>query len=148
MTDAVPSALKFFSSIDRLELMNTFQKKSCAAGEIICKSGEPNDEMFIVLSGRLEALKSEPKEGESDVLMTIDAGGISGETSFMTGRKRSASVRAPVPTDILVVTRDKFNALKTKKPLMAVCLYEAALDQAIRRFRSLSDQKNLLSYWM
>ncbi len=148
MTEAAPSALKFFTAIDRLELMKIFSKRSCTAGEIICKSGDANDDMFIILSGRLEVLKSEPKENESDVMMSMDAGQISGELSFMNKRPRSSSMRAPVQTELLVISRNGFEKLKTTKTSMALSIYEAALDQAIRRFRSLSDQKNLHSFWL
>ncbi|MEK8022484.1 MAG: cyclic nucleotide-binding domain-containing protein, partial [Candidatus Hydrogenedentota bacterium] len=101
-----------------------------------------------VVSGRLEVLSSEMKDGQPQILVNVEAGGSVGEIGFMTRKPHSATVRAPALADVLVINRAQFDDFRKSKPLLAVALYEALLDQVIRRFRSLSDKKDLHSFWL
>lgn len=71
-------------------------------GDIAINAGDPADSALLVLKGELEAYVT--KEGTERVVGTIKAGELVGETAlFTTGGKRSASVRAKLPTRCLAL---------------------------------------------
>jgi NTE family protein len=63
-----------------------------AAGDTLCREGEPADTMYVVLSGRLRA--SRLSEGASRVVGEISRGETVGEMALLAGGVRTATVHA------------------------------------------------------
>jgi CRP-like cAMP-binding protein len=139
---------KNITSGDRLILEKAFQKKTAAAGEIICSHGDAGGTMFIVISGSVEILRPKRKEGEFETAAVLDAGQVIGEASLIGQQPRSATVRAKGPVEMIVVDRVSLGQLKRDNPALVISLYEGMLLQLARRFRNVSDKQSISSFWL
>ncbi len=77
-----------------------------AARDWLFRAGEPADRLFVVLSGRLQAI-----DVEGRVLRELGAGAALGELGLLTGSARSASVRAVRDCRLLEIDAERFGRL-------------------------------------
>lgn len=91
--------------IDRLEA--SLIEREYSAGQIIFNKGDKGDSLYIVQKGRVKVSIPSPK-GEEAVLVTLSAGEMLGELSFIDGKPRSATVQATEKTKVLCLLRDDF----------------------------------------
>src|SRR5688500_3948376 len=84
--------------------------RALGANEMLFREGDPGDRFYIVFSGAVEVVKERPL-GDHERLAVKRSGEGFGEMSLLNDAPRSASVRALEPTELLVVSRDDFNAL-------------------------------------
>lgn len=78
-------------------------------------------DLFVVLSGTAQ-ISVEPRRGEVQVLGTLGPGGAVGEMSSLTGELRSATVTALEDVEVLRVPDEAFDALRERRPEVAVVL--------------------------
>ncbi len=98
-------------------------KRRYRRGEIIVEQGRKSDALFILLSGRARVITSDAR-GREVILAVLEAGDYLGEMSLTDNEPHSATVRAEVQTDVLVLGRNEF----------AVCLPDnSSLSYAILR---------------
>jgi len=98
---------------DRDALIRTGRVVEAEAGTAIIRAGEPSDDAYFVLSGRLVAGRT-GSEGQHHALSTMGAGDVIGEIGALTGSARTADVVAEQPSELLQVPAD------TLKQLMAL----------------------------
>lgn len=79
------------------------------AGGWLFREGDAGEKLFVVLSGRLEAVAESPPPER--VLRLLARGEVIGEVAFITGSTRSASVRARRDADLLEIPYDAFREL-------------------------------------
>lgn len=143
--------LTLFKGMDafaREALVSTFDKKAFPAGSTLCHEGEKGDSMFILLSGTVEVIGKRRREGEQEQLAVLEAGQAIGEASLIGGMPRTATVKAKTAVEALVITPGTLNAFKKSKPDAALALYEGIIRQISARFRTVSDKKEFLSFWL
>ncbi len=109
------------------QLVPVIEPRKLVAGEILMREGEPGDRLFFVRAGRLLATACSA-EGVEVVLREILPGMSVGEIAVLTGGKRSATVTAAEPADLLCMTREQFEQLGRSHPLVM-----AEITQAIVR---------------
>jgi len=80
--------------------------RNAEGGEVLCKAGEASSEMLILLSGQLGVFNQEHVQ-----LATIDPAVPVGEMGLITGQPRSATVRAMVDSNLLVIKKTAFDRL-------------------------------------
>ena len=98
-------------------------KRRYRRGEIIVEQGRKSDARFILLSGRARVSTADAR-GREVILAVLEAGDYLGEMSLIDNEPHSATVRAEVQTDVLVLGRNEF----------AVCLPDnSSLSYAILR---------------
>jgi CRP/FNR family cyclic AMP-dependent transcriptional regulator len=86
--------------------------KAFKAGEVVFEEGSKGREIFIVQEGTFAVYKNSPS-GEV-LLAQIEKGGVIGEMSLLDNLPRSATVKAVVPSTLLVINPlTFFIALKT-----------------------------------
>ena len=85
-----------------------------AQGECLVREGEPSDDMHVLVSGRLRAVRSGP-EG-MQVLGDIARGETVGELGLATGRPRSADVIAVRDSTVATFGRREIAALVAAHP--------------------------------
>ena len=107
-------ALPLFAALGREELADLarvarpFER---LPGERLFRQGDSADSLYVVASGRLEAVTHLPAERELS-LATIERGEVIGELALVGGGSRSATVRAVEPTTGFVIERHAFDSLR------------------------------------
>jgi hypothetical protein len=85
------------------ELAAGFEAHEYAEGAAIVEEGAEGDSMFVVTSGRVTVTTS--KGDEQVELASLGPGEFFGEAALLSGRPRTATIRASSPTDCLELTR-------------------------------------------
>jgi CRP/FNR family transcriptional regulator, cyclic AMP receptor protein len=101
-------------------------------GEQIVKQGQGGEGIFILVSGKAEAIR-ERADGETAIVNTFSATDFFGELALLDDEGiRTASVIARQPTECLVLTRWDFLTVLKQDAEMAVEI----LQELARRFRA------------
>jgi len=95
------------------------------AGDILYSEGAPADTVSIVLSGALEAIKMSALGGEETVLSEFCASDVIGEMALLSDRKRSASIRAQLPTTVASFQRAVYGTLERQRPDIALLIMKS-----------------------
>ena len=82
-------------------------KRRYRRGEIIVEHGRKSNALFILLTGRARVLTSDSR-GREVILAVLQPGDYVGEMSLIDNEPHSATVRAEVQTDMLVLGRAEF----------------------------------------
>jgi len=86
-------------------------------GEVLFRKGETSDSMYAVISGGLEVVDVIEEEdgdvrfGTKKLINTIDRGGIVGEMGMVRSCRRSATVIATAPTELLKINQRMISRL-------------------------------------
>jgi CRP-like cAMP-binding protein len=84
-------------------------KRRFRRGELMVEQGRKSEALFILLSGRARVVTSDSR-GREVILAVFEMGDYFGEMSLIDGEPHSATVRAEVQTDALVLGRTEFSA--------------------------------------
>ena len=82
-------------------------KRRFRRGEIIVEHGQKSNALFILLTGRARVLTADSR-GREVILAVLESGDYVGEMSLIDNEPHSATVRAEVQTDMLVLGRAEF----------------------------------------
>ena len=93
------------------------------SGDLVFKSGDQPDGMYILRKGELQVFLD---QGDKQVVLaTITEGGIVGEMALFDKHSRSASVKASQPSEVTHITVSDFDALVKQIPKWFVTLMGA-----------------------
>jgi CRP/FNR family transcriptional regulator, cyclic AMP receptor protein len=115
--------ISLFTPLDddeRAVLAQAMAERQVKAGEVMFRSGDPGDSMFIVVEGGIE-LSVKDKAGQKIVLHTPSSGEFFGELSLLDGGSRTATAVATDNSLLYVLDREDMLQLFKKRP-------EAGLD--------------------
>ncbi|MCL6449626.1 MAG: DUF2225 domain-containing protein [Armatimonadetes bacterium] len=121
--------------LDTAKLARAGFLRKYAAGEIICREGEPGAEMYIILQGKVEIVPG----GDSPV--TLAAGDFFGEMALLDQLPRSATVRVVEDAILLVLTENNFKEVIGAEPLLALRIMKGMsarlrrLDEELRNLK-------------
>ena len=113
---AMLSNLDLIRRVPLFSLLTTDQAQSIAdsvikrrfkRGEVVVEQGTKSNALFILLNGRARVLTADSR-GREVILAVLQAGDYVGEMSLIDGESHSATVRAEVQTDMLVLGRNEF----------------------------------------
>jgi CRP-like cAMP-binding protein len=82
-------------------------KRRFRRGEIIVEQGRKSNALFILLTGRARVVTADSR-GREVILAVLEPGDYLGEMSLIDNDPHSATVRAEVQTDVLVLGRTEF----------------------------------------
>jgi CRP/FNR family cyclic AMP-dependent transcriptional regulator len=151
MKDIRWSQIALFSSLGPAEIERVapiFGRKSLKAGENLVVEGEPGDEMFVLIEGRVRVTKSMVMRGMSLPLTELasprkvlasfsgDDYPVFGDIAMMDRDVRSATVEVVADATFLVTDRERFFALAAAEPAIGVKLLTAigrSLSGKVRR---------------
>lgn len=119
-----------------LEVAGRARRMRYAKGERIVSELESGADVFVLLEGRSE-VSVEPRGAERRVLCTLTPGAAFGEMSSLTGELRSATVTAVTDVEVLVVTDADFDALRERRPAIAVAMLRVIAKRLAEAERSL-----------
>ena len=79
-------------------------RKVYAAGDMIIEEGDLAEEAYVIISGEVEVFKE--VRGKEVALIQLGEGDVIGEMALISKQPRSASIRASVPTEVVVITSE------------------------------------------
>lgn len=126
-----------FERFSRNEIKGLCQFMHCFAaprGAVLLTEGETGDYLLIVLSGRVDVRKRNPK-GEEISIAAVGRGSSLGEMSLMDGEKRFASCVTTEPSDFAVITRADLNEMLVIHPRLANKLLIRLMQILVGRLR-------------
>lgn len=91
--------------------------KQFKANSTICKTGDPGDKMYIVLSGKVAVTAV-----NGEVLAHIASGNYFGEMSLLTGEPRSATIVTAEDTETFVLEKEDFDIILEKYPAISIAM--------------------------
>ncbi len=98
-----------------------------AEGDVLVREGDEAHEVFYLRSGQLRAMSS---AASGDVLVnTIEPGGLLGEIAVVTGRRRTATLKASAPCEVYKVDRATFERWLAATPDAAEEVTRAARER-------------------
>jgi serine/threonine protein phosphatase PrpC len=101
---------------EQTAVLSIASTRTFPAGREIVTEGQPGEELFIVIRGRVGVEKAGVEIAE------LRAGGHFGEMGLIDNAPRSATVRAHEPTRVMVIARPDLMALMKKESILAVKL--------------------------
>jgi signal transduction histidine kinase len=125
------------------ELWTSATRIEAAPGETVIAEGDLGDSVYIILSGELEVTKRDA--GRNITLATRRPGEFLGELSLLEQAPRSASVRAVVPSQLLVIGPEAFLRLLARRPEAATTLLRTVVDRLRSTEASLIQSDKLAS---
>lgn len=108
-----------FRPLNDREILRVLQVTTTAQyadGEVVMREGETGDELFIVLSGRIQV-----RHGDA-VIATLSAGEHVGEMALIRSQPRSATVQSEGSSELMVIRRADFFDILRKEHQLAVKL--------------------------
>ncbi|MFC1849757.1 cyclic nucleotide-binding domain-containing protein [candidate division CSSED10-310 bacterium] len=104
-----------FAVEERRELLERFILKKYAAGDLIIREGQEDDNLFLIKKGTLRVETTKAK-GQKIVLGTLEQHQFFGEISFLTRVPRTADVVADTDAELLYIGREDLEQIITKHP--------------------------------
>lgn len=117
---------------ERLEaLVDATSTKRLAAREPLFHQDDPAAQVYVVASGRLKVVATS-KEGDDVLLAILDEGEVVGELPMLTGGRRTASVVALEPCELLALARRDFLRFLREQPEAAIELMVVLAERLVR----------------
>jgi CRP-like cAMP-binding protein len=117
---AVPS-LRTLDDTTLLAIVGDSVNLVWRAGSKVFEEGSPADGLYIVIAGSVRVLDASGSE-----LNVLGAGDFFGELSLLAGSPRRNDVEAVEDTELLVVTKERFDDLLSSSPEVARSIRETA----------------------
>ncbi len=115
-------------------------KRRFKRGEVIVEQGKKSNALFILLNGRARVVTADSR-GREVILATLQPGDHIGEMSLIDNEPHSATVRAEVQTDVLMLGRIEFDRCLPENSSMAYAVMRGLVQRlrhADRKIESLA----------
>jgi CRP/FNR family cyclic AMP-dependent transcriptional regulator len=129
------SLFQHFDDDERSVLAASMAERMVTAGDVLFKTGDPGDSMFIVRSGQVE-LYVKDKAGQKIVLHVAEPGEFFGELSLLDGGSRTATGCALSAGELWILDREDLQQLFRKRPDAALDML-AAMGRMTRKANAL-----------
>ena len=113
--------VSLFSSmtLEQLRVLSShLEEQHFLAGEVIFQEGDFSQELYIVVMGRVGAVK-DYRGARAHTVGIFEAGDFFGDMAIFEGAPRSATMVTEVEAELLVLSSDKFKQTIYQKPDMA-----------------------------
>jgi len=94
---------------DYVSLMSHTARRHFEPGDYVFREGDEPDGFMLLLSGELQVMKRSPS-GKMRPLRVLKAGDFFGETALLTHNRRNTTVFATEPAELLMLSREDFEA--------------------------------------
>ena len=131
---------------NELKILSALLKeKRTAAGENIITEGESGDEVFVLMEGLVDIIKS-TVFGEQFIVSTLDAKEhcVFGEMAMIDSDKRSATVKAKTNCITLSINRRDFDRFCNEHPVSGLELLKLISLNLVRNLRKENDNLRLV----
>lgn len=128
MKDLKETLKKCFFGLEGEELEMLFNSlnslceiKRFMGGDVVFKEGDKSSELYIVIEGKVQIVKS-VSGGGMKILTVLEHGGIFGEGALLSDKGRGASAQALSDVSLCVLRREDFNKFLKQNPAYAAGL--------------------------
>ncbi len=122
-------------SVEELEaLIGRLHLTSLQAGEIVVAEDQPGKSLFLIASGSVRVYVRN-KAGAQKQVRILEQGDFFGEISLLKSSRRTATITAATPIELLELDRNAVNALAAQHPKV----WEIIEDFCIRRKGSIEE---------
>lgn len=104
-----------FRPDDAAKLVATAEMLHLAAKEIVFKEGNESDGVYLVITGKVDMIKSAPN-AQSRTLATAQAGDYFGEMGVLDGSQRSTDAVTSEPTELARIPKEAFVRILNDAP--------------------------------
>lgn len=118
-----PVAWPLLSTAELAAVSAFGSERPTAAGEVLFAAGEASDDLFVLLEGEAEVVRSDGPDDEP--VATFAAGGFIGELTLLTGQRRFLTARVTRAGRVLVIASDELRRLMSAQPALAEKLFSA-----------------------
>lgn len=142
---ALLEAVSIFGSLVEREidaLLEVTTTRRIGAKEVLFRKGDPGNQLYGVLSGRLKVMSTAP-DGRELVFGVMSAGDVIGEIAVVDSEPRSASVIALERSELLVLHRRELIPFLERHPKAAIRL-AAVLAGRVRRLSAYTEDTMFL----
>lgn len=111
-------ASELFAQFDRRSLENILSSTSLRGyieGETIVREGEPGSSLFLIVSGRVEVFTA-GDDGKQVYLAELGPGDFFGEISLLTGKPRTATIKAVDRVSAIELDKDSVDRIAARQP--------------------------------
>jgi serine/threonine protein phosphatase PrpC len=112
-----------------MRVLNLTEVADYAVGEDVMREGEPGDDLFILLRGRVRLHK------DAAYITTLMPGAHLGEMALVDRTPRSATATAEEPSRLLILRRQEFYEILRKDPPLSVKLLWSFIQVLTERLR-------------
>jgi CRP-like cAMP-binding protein len=124
----------------------SMRERTLKRGQVLCREGDPGDEMFVVRRGSF--VISKPVTGRVEqVLARIGPGDFFGEMSLFDRAPRSATIQADSDAALLVLDRASLQRMTEQSPRAAAAFFYALVQVFIERLRASGDLVAEVTRW-
>ena len=128
-------------------LWPSFRERRLRKGDILFRTGDPGEELFLLKEGRIVVSKLVTGRVEQ-VLARLEPGEVFGEMSvFGDERHRSATCQADVDALLYSLDRDSLSRFIAGSPLTAAKFFQHMAQVAFKRLRDSSDLVTEVTRW-
>jgi CRP-like cAMP-binding protein/thioredoxin reductase/Fe-S-cluster-containing hydrogenase component 2 len=129
-------------------LVNTAVIKSYNAGDTLFSEGDPGDGLYLIRRGSVTV--SRQIAGREIVLSYVAAGNYVGEMALLSNAPRSATVRAAVPTEVIMLEAQRFIEVMASHSTVRGRIDSKLLDRMRinEAMEASSESGNLISFLM
>ncbi len=85
-------------------LAAAMERMELAAGTVLVRQGDPADQLFVVLEGRLASVIGSAASEAVQGLGTLGPGDVVGEVAVLTGTRRTATVRSEAASTVAALS--------------------------------------------
>lgn len=132
---------ELFSALDPDDLDRVLalcHTRRLRADEILCQRGDPADHVYAILDGRVRVV-AQAEDGREVVLRTLGRGEVCGELGVLLQGRRTATMIADVPCELLALPGRQFLALLESRPKTCIVLLGALAARIGKLTDELSD---------
>ena len=123
-----------------IEVADAVVKRRFKRNDRIVEQGLKSNALYIILTGRARVLATDAR-GREVILATLQQGDYIGEMSLIDNEPHSATVRAEVQTDVLMLGRDDFDRHMPENGSMAHAVMRVLVQRlrhSVRNIESLA----------
>ncbi|MBE0494186.1 MAG: cyclic nucleotide-binding domain-containing protein [Thiomicrospira sp.] len=96
-------------------LLDISKKISLKKEDVLFKEGEADDQLYLVVSGKIDVIKNLGAKDET-IMVALTPGSLAGELSFIDGEPHSMTLRSRKDSEVIILNRADFEGLIATHP--------------------------------
>jgi CRP-like cAMP-binding protein len=134
------SALSFLHTDNFKDISDFFDCKNVPSGETLWNEGDPCDYSAFIVSGKVEVKKETEFKGKQVVVGIYSKGAVVGALCALDNSPRAVTAVALEDVSLLIITRENFEKLIEKYPVLGVKLIKGMLFSVSKRLKASFDR--------